>query len=223
MKMIFDFHTHTFFSDGCLSPVELARRAADKGYGCIGIADHASASNIELLIKSLKRDAEIIEKYWPLQVLVGIELTHVPAEAVDSLAREAKKIGAQYVVVHGETVVEPVVKGTNLAAVNSTAVDILAHPGLITLEELKLARQNNVFIELTSRSGHNITNGHVAALGRQAGVLFLVDSDAHDPSDLLTGERANHVALGAGLLPDEVVTVLEKNPLIFLQKLGKNI
>ncbi|MGE5558138.1 MAG: histidinol phosphate phosphatase domain-containing protein [Bacillota bacterium] len=217
--MIYDFHTHTFFSDGVLSPVELARRAVEQGYGCLGIADHASASNMEYLIRNLAKDAELVEKYWPIKVLIGVELTHVPAEAVDELARAAKKIGAQYVVVHGETVTEPVVKGANLAAVKSAHVDILAHPGMIGEEEAKLAAENRVFLEITSRGGHNTTNGHVAALARKCGALMLVDSDAHGPEDLMSGERVLLVASGAGLNPDEVKTALERNPLLLLKKI----
>ncbi|HLE81453.1 MAG TPA: PHP domain-containing protein, partial [Dehalococcoidia bacterium] len=33
---MYDFHTHTFLSDGVLSPIELIRRAHVKGYRVIG-------------------------------------------------------------------------------------------------------------------------------------------------------------------------------------------
>jgi len=55
---------------------------------------------------------------------------HLP-KLFPKLARKAKKLGAQIIVVHGETLVEPVIKGTNWSAVNCPDVDVLAHPGLI--------------------------------------------------------------------------------------------
>ena len=72
------------------------------------------------------------------------------------------------VVVHGESPVEPVEEGTNLAAVKSNYVDILAHPGHMTVEVAELAEKNKVFIEITTRRGHCITNAHVAEVARRS-------------------------------------------------------
>jgi histidinol phosphatase-like PHP family hydrolase len=71
-------------------------------------------------------------------------------------------------VVHGETIVEPVLPGTNRAAI-AAGVDILAHPGLITKEEAMLAAQKGVLLEITTRRGHSFTNGHVASIARVCG------------------------------------------------------
>ena len=47
------------------------------------------------------------------------------------LSCRARALGAQIVLVHGETIVEPVPPGTNHQAIEA-GVDILAHPGLIS-------------------------------------------------------------------------------------------
>ena len=91
---------------------------------------------------------------------------------------------------HGETPVEPVRPGTNRAAIEAR-VDILAHPGFITQEEAELARENNVCLEITSRSGHNITNGHVVRMAKLAGAKMVVDTDSHAPRDLINSKRAS--------------------------------
>jgi histidinol phosphatase-like PHP family hydrolase len=83
-------------------------------------------------------------KDFPITVLPGVELTHVAPARIAPLARRAKELGAAIVVVHGETIVEPVEPGTDRAAVECTDVDILAHPGFITLEEARLAAQNGI-------------------------------------------------------------------------------
>ena len=132
---MFDFHTHTFLSDGVLSPVELIRRACVRGYQVIGVTDHVGIGNLEMVVKTLVKDCEAVSARWDILALPGVEITHVPKEDIDMVAKAAKALGAKIVVVHGETIVEPVEPGTNRAAISSSAVDILAHPGIIDIED----------------------------------------------------------------------------------------
>ncbi|MGE5583746.1 MAG: histidinol phosphate phosphatase domain-containing protein [Bacillota bacterium] len=211
--MVYDFHTHSSLSDGILSPVELIRMGVVNGYQAVGLTDHVGIGGLERVIGELLLECELAEKYWKIQAIAGVELTHVPAGSIDDLACRARRLGAQLVVVHGETLVEPVEPGTNLAAVSSQWVDILAHPGLLREEEAKLAVENGVFIEITARGGHNVGNGHVVKVGRAAGVDFVINSDTHMPENLLTAAWARTVALGAGLNEDELERALVQNPL----------
>jgi histidinol phosphatase-like PHP family hydrolase len=216
--MLYDFHTHTFLSDGELSPVELIRRAAVRGYRAIGIADHAGPGNVEWVVRQLAQDCELCQRYWDIVALPGVELTHLPPAAIPEVARAARAAGAKLVVVHGETPAEPVEPGTNLAAVSCSDVDVLGHPGLLTPEEAEIAARSGVFVELTARRGHSLTNGHVAQVGLAAGVRFIVDSDGHSPDDLLTPALAWKVARGAGLTEAQAREVLESNPRALLTK-----
>jgi len=216
---MYDFHTHTFLSDGELSPVELVRRASEKGYLGIALTDHVGMGSLERLVRETVEDCRIAREYWDIAAIPGVELTHLPARAIAQAARRAKELGAWIVVVHGETVVEPVEKGTNLAAVQSPDVDILAHPGLITMEEARLAASNGVFIEVSARKGHSLTNGHVVKTALAAGCRMLLDSDAHDSPDLLSPELATAILLGSGLGEKESKEVLALNPSILLKKL----
>jgi putative hydrolase len=216
---MYDFHTHTCLSDGELSPVELIRRAGEKGYRGIALTDHVGMGSLERLIRETVEDCRIAREYWNIVAIPGVELTHLPARAIAQAAKRAKELGAWIVVVHGETIVEPVEKGTNLAAVQSPDVDILAHPGLITLEEARLAARNGVFIEVSARKGHSLTNGHVVKTALAAGCTMLLDSDAHDSPDLLTPELAAAILLGSGLGEKESKEVMVSNPPILLRKL----
>ena len=125
---------------------------------------------------------------------------------------QARSLGAQWIVVHGETVVEPVAPGTDRASVENPDIDCLAHPGFITLEEADLAKENGVILEITGRSGHNITNGHVCRTAREAGALMIVNSDTHQPENLMDEKAAYTVALGAGLTKDEADLAIQKTP-----------
>jgi len=216
---MYDFHTHTFLSDGELSPVELIRRASEKGYRGIALTDHVGVGSLERLIREIVEDCRIAREHWDIAAIPGVELTHLPARTIAQAAKRAKELGAWIVVVHGETVVEPVEKGTNLAAVRSPDVDILAHPGLITMEEARLAASNGVFIEVSARKGHSLTNGHVVKTALAAGCKMLLDSDAHDSPALLSPELATAILLGSGLGEKESKEVLAANPSILLKKL----
>lgn len=114
----------------------------------------------------------------------------------------ARELGAAVVVVHGETLVEPVDRGTNLAAIEAGA-DVLAHPGLITEEEVRLAAARQVLLEVSTRAGHGYTNGHVVTLARAHGARIVVNNDAHAPRDLLDPELRLKIALGAGMTKSE--------------------
>ena len=215
-----DFHTHSLFSDGELLPMELIRRAAAADHRAIAITDHASYSNMDSVIKSVAQDCKKAD-VWGLEAIAGVELTHVPVRYIDDAVRKARKSGAEIIVIHGETPVEPVEKGTNYEAVTNPEVDILAHPGLLTVDEAELAAKNRVYLEVTCRRGHSLANGHVASLARQTHAKLLVNTDAHSPEDISSMAFANAVARGAGMMPEEVRASLVANPEALLKSLGR--
>jgi len=217
---IYDFHMHTLYSDGVLLPVELARRAIVNGYRALAMTDHVGPGNCEEVVRKLVVDCEVCRRHTGLLAIPGVELTHVPPAAIASLARQAKQAGARIVVVHGETLAEPVEPGTNRAALESPDVDLLAHPGLISADEAKLAAERGIFLEISCRQGHSLSNGHVARMASQAGARLLVNTDSHSPSDLLKPGWARQVALGAGLAEAEVEQILQRHPVLLIEKLG---
>jgi histidinol phosphatase-like PHP family hydrolase len=207
---MYDLHTHTILSDGEMLPIELIRRMAVTGYTTVAITDHADLSNTGEILASLARVRESAQIYG-VRLLCGVELTHVPPTLIAHCAKFAKERGADIVVVHGETPVEPVAPGTNQAACGCRYVNVLAHPGLVTLAEARLAAENGIALELTSRGGHNRTNGHVARIAREAGCQIVVDSDAHAPHDILSEEAKFIVAKGAGLTDAQCSEVISLN------------
>ena len=205
-----ELHTHSIFSDGELIPAELVRRAKVLGVNAIAITDHVDMTNVEFVVKNVVKAAELTDD--SITVIPGVEITHVPPSQMDKVIADAKKFGAEWIVVHGETVAEPVAPGTNLQAAKNLDVDVLAHPGFITADEMQIAKDNDVLIEITGRKGHNITNGHVASLARAVGAKMVIDSDAHAPEDLMSEADAYVVALGAGLTKEEADLAIQKTP-----------
>jgi len=205
-----DLHTHTLFSDGELLPSELVRRAEMMGYEAVALTDHADSSNLDWVVPRIAQVCGDLNRRWKIRAIPGIELTHVPPEMIGGLAEKARTLGALLVVVHGETLVEPVPPGTNRKAIEA-GVDILAHPGLITEEDIILAREQKVILEISARKGHSLANGHVARMARKFGVPMVLNTDSHSPDDLIPREEALKVALGAGLEKDDFEGMLQNS------------
>lgn len=217
MNSRIDLHIHSLFSDGELLPSEIARRACVLNHSAIAITDHVDATNMDC-ISHIIHAVDDINENWGIRVIPGAEITHAPAEIIPKLVYQAQDLGADIIIVHGETLVEPVIEGTNWSGVNCGEVDILAHPGLITLEEAEIARENDIALEISSRKGHSLGNGHVAKIAREVGADLIIDTDTHSPGDLIDYETAYKFGSGAGLTDPEVKKALEENPLKILKK-----
>lgn len=219
-----DFHIHTLFSDGCLLPSEITRRCFALGHAAIALTDHVDSSNLEDCLTRLKKFQKEEGRFLPIPVLAGVEITHVPAKLIPALARQAKAKGAQIIIVHGETVSEPVEPGTNRAALAlKGVVDILAHPGRISEEDVRLAADNGIYLELTARKLHNSTNRQVAELAARYGAKLLVNTDSHAPEDFISQERAAEICREAGLDEAGVLRTIKDNPQVLLAKKGIRI
>jgi len=206
---MFDLHTHSIFSDGELLPSEIARRLAAHGNEGFAITDHADFSNIPFVLSNLLklRDLE-----YEIEFLIGVEITHVPPKLIGKAVELAWKEGAEIVVVHGETIAEPVAIGTNASALEEE-ISILAHPGLISEEEAEKAKENGIYLEISARKGHCLANGHVARIAERLSCELVVNTDLHSPGDIIDSETAKKILLGAGVREPE--RVLENNEKLF--------
>ncbi len=208
-----DLHTHSLFSDGELLPSELIRRAEAIGYKAIAITDHIDPSNIDLVIPRIVSVIKKLKNSLPIEAIPGAEITHVPPQFIPELVKEARHLGAKIVLVHGETIVEPVAPGTNRAAIEANA-DILAHPGIISTEDLLLAKEKGVTLEITYRKGHSLSNGYVAKAAMKFGVPLCINTDAHSPSDLITREMAIRILLASGIEENRIDLIFENSKIL---------
>ncbi|MBF0205903.1 MAG: histidinol phosphate phosphatase domain-containing protein [Oligoflexia bacterium] len=209
--MIIDLHTHTNFSDGALSIEQHLELAGARGYDYIAVTDHVTAELIPqilpLIIDGCRRFNQ--NTHHKLRALPGVELTHLPAEEIPAAVTLARKLGAKIVGVHGETIIDEIIVGTNHYAIVGGA-DFLAHPGILSEEDARLAAEKGIFLEITSRKGHSLTNGRVAKLAIQYAAPILINSDAHRGFDLYDEVRYNKVAIGSGLTSEHVREILER-------------
>lgn len=203
-----DFHTHSLLSDGDLIPAELVRRAEVVGYRVLGLSDHSDLATLPVQMPAIIAAARAENRGGHIAVFAGTEVTHVRPEQIPEAIALARELGAQYVIVHGETLVEPVAPGTNRAAILGGA-DIIAHPGLIAEGEVALAAEKGVRLEISGRKGHSLTNGHVAKLAKKHGARLIFGSDAHTVGDHPSRKFAESICFGAGLDPDDVAAMFD--------------
>ncbi|MDP3730876.1 MAG: histidinol phosphate phosphatase domain-containing protein [Candidatus Omnitrophota bacterium] len=205
-----DLHTHTLLSDGELLPSELVRRAQVKGYTAIALTDHVDSSNIDFVLPRIVKVSEVLNKDWDIFVIPGVEVTHAPLNEIPILVKYARTNGAKLVIVHGETISEPVIPGTNKCAIEA-GCDILAHPGDIISDDVALAAGKGICLEITTRPSHAPANNHVLSLAKRFGAKMVLDNDAHSPTDLISPEKAREFLTALGLNPDEISQVFRNS------------
>ena len=206
---MYDFHCHSTHSDGDLIPAELIRRLEHAGYAGMGISDHCDFSNIEAVLAAALAAAEAERRGRGYPVAAGVEITHVRPEQIGELVEMARSLGAEYVIVHGESPVEPVSAGTNRAAIEA-GCDILAHPGSIAPADAEIAAERGVMLEVSGRHGHSLGNGHVARTAAAAGAEVIFGSDTHEP-DIGGPEYGRRVLSLAGLDDGGIERAVERS------------
>lgn len=198
--MLIDLHSHSTLSDGTRSIEDMVLAAQERGYTAYAITDHVRGgdpSTWDVLV-AVRDEIQYLRTQTPMRLFVGTELTDFGPEAIPGAARRARALGAEVVVVHGECVSLNVYPGTNAAAARCEEVDILGHPGLITLEDATEARRHGVHLELSAILGASYANGHVCWAARYTGAGVVVNSDAHDERGLLSHRKLEGLVRGSG-------------------------
>ncbi len=209
-QILIDLHTHSLLSDGCLLPAELLRRCEAAGYSGLAITDHVDSSNVAEVLRAISRFCQGMNGKTPVMLVPGVEITHVPPGEIEGMVRFIRSQGKFLIVGHGETPVEPVTPGTNRGFILA-GVDILAHPGLISPEETRLAAERGVCLEITARKGHCLGNGHVARQALAHEALLVMDTDTHGPDDLLSPRKVRNTICGAGIEPERIPEFIENS------------
>jgi len=209
---IFDLHTHTDFSDGRLSPSQVAEVAKSRGYG-VGIADHCGRGSFQIESdEQLRRYLKVLE---PLPVLRSVELDLGNEGLVSDelLGRCDYLIGGVHSLKFGglrldffepEAQLPPPrqILEEMLMAIKAGGrrfnFHILAHPGLLPLalrpyqdslldEEwdeklIHLAGRYGFALEISSR--WRLPGPRTIEKARSRGVKFSLGSDGHDQEQI---------------------------------------
>jgi DNA polymerase (family 10) len=203
-----DLHMHTIASDGRNTIEEMARAGLARGYEYIAITDHSATHGFgdhvspDELERQIERVAEVNARLEGIEVLVGTETNILPSGSPDYdddlLARLDWVVGS----VHTSFGM-PSAEMTKriVTAIEHPWIDAIGHPTgrKITSRQpyavdidavVEAAARTHTMLEINSAPDRRDLNDVHARAAMQAGVMILIDSDAHG------AERLEHVRWG---------------------------
>lgn len=214
-----DLHMHTRMSDGRYFPLELAVTAEQRGYRALCFADHADSANMDVVVPGIARVCKDINAYMKIRAIPGVEMTYVPPVILGDQVNWARKLGANLIIVHGETDQEAIMAGTNRAAIEA-GVDILAHPGFITEEDCVLAKEKNVLLEISTKDFHYEANRHIVGLAKKHGAKLIMNSDFHRTEHFLCKDLIDRTMINSNLSLSDVEQCFKNSWDLFNSKMG---
>jgi len=96
----YDLHSHSYYSDGTLSPQELVERAAERGLERIALTDHDSVSGLEAAENHIKQKGLALDLIHGVEISAGTEFGEIHIvginidkdnEALESKLEEQRK------------------------------------------------------------------------------------------------------------------------------------
>lgn len=197
-----DLHVHTSLSGDATSPLaEVVARAAARGYSYLAITDHGEDLAINGVSRSaLRRQqkdiARLAGEYPRLTLLHGCELNIGPDGSLDY--DQDFRLGLDFCLaaVHSHFELDKEAQTRRIiAAMNDPSVSLIGHlsgrligrrPGIeLDIDRvLEAAAETGTAIEINSALVRLDASAEVLRRGRELGVLFAIDSDAHHVDEL---------------------------------------
>lgn len=147
--------------------------------------------------------------YYDMQIFFGVQLHHIPPALLEETIKFYRSLGISLIGVYGESISDIVEKGTNFSAIAAKA-DILFNPGLIDEECVKLAKENNVFLEISTHPKHAYTNAHIAKLAQKHGAKLILGSKAQTLQEIHSPQMQKLILKGACIEDHDSYELLQK-------------
>lgn len=199
---MYDFHVHISLNSGTttggLLPAEAMQLGRELGYRGLVLTLRADSADLGINVPALARSVQETALYIGIEAVLGLELVHVPPQLLVDRVHEARCKGFAFLIAHGESLADTVAQGTNLAAIEA-GVDLLAHPGLLRPEEVQLAAEKKVALELSSCPRHALSNGFLVKTATAHGATLLHGGNIHNRTDMLPAALLPLTYKGAGL------------------------
>jgi DNA polymerase (family 10) len=197
-----DLHVHSEFSDGVLSLEQLVKFGKELNYQYLVVSDHskslgvANGLNEKQLLSQLKQIKRLNKKENNFKLLTGVEVDIKKDGSLDIAKEVLEKLDVVVAAIHsGFRSSKEELTNRVIRAINSSLVDIIAHPTgrLIGEREgyeldwdeiFKAARKKKVAMEINSFPQRLDLNGHLARRAKQAQVKLALGTDAHTADQL---------------------------------------
>ncbi|HKW69898.1 MAG TPA: PHP domain-containing protein [Candidatus Dormibacteraeota bacterium] len=218
-----DIHSHTNWSDGRATMLEMAQGAQALGYSFLGITDHSPritvvrGLNAERLVAQSREMAEVQKQVDGLALLQGIEVDILEDGSLDLPDAVLEILDIVIASPHVKLRQEPAAMTERmLRAVSHPHVDLIGHPtgrrpgsregATYDFEAVfKEAAQHGVALEIDCDPARMDLSPEMARLALACGCTFSVDADAHAPAEFAYVPMALWMARRAGIPRDRIL------------------
>lgn len=231
-----DLHSHTDWSDGRATMLEMARGAEAFGYRYLGITDHSPRIKVvngldaARLLAQSNEMAEVQRHVAGVTLLQGIEVDILEDGALDLPDDVLEVLDVVIASPHVKLRQEPTAMTARmLRAVSHPHVDIVGHPTgrrpgsregatydfAAVFEE---AAQHGVALEIDCDPARMDLSPELARLALECGCTFALDADAHAPAELAYVPMAAWMARRAGIPADRILNFRPLEGLTMISK-----
>jgi DNA polymerase (family 10) len=197
-----DLHCHTTLSDGRQTLEQMAEAAAERGYEYLAVTDHSASHGFgnhvtgEMLEARIDEVAELNSRLDGITILAGSEVNILPDGSLDYPDELLARLDWVIASVHTSFAMdEAAMTDRVVAALESKWVDALGHPTGRKIETrppysidmtrvIEAAARTGTMIEINSAPDRRDMNEIHARAAAEAGVMVLIDSDAHGTNTL---------------------------------------
>ena len=218
-----DVHSHTNWSDGRATMLQMAEGARALGYAYLGVTDHSPRIKVvnglgaERLVAQSREMAEVQSQVDGVMLLHGIEVDILEDGSLDLPDAVLEILDVVIASPHVKLRQEPAsMTERMLRAVSHPHVDVIGHPtgrrpgsregANYDFEAVfKEAAKNGVALELDCDPARMDLGPELARLALDCGCTFALDADAHAPAEFAYVPMALWMARRAGIPEDRIL------------------
>jgi DNA polymerase (family 10) len=231
-----DLHSHTIASDGHYTIGEMARAARERGYEYLAITDHSASHGFgnDVSPDELRRQIELVheanEEIDGIELLAGSEVNILPDGSLDYEDELLAELDWIIASMHTSfRLSEQAMTERAITAMEHPLVDAIGHPTgrLIQRREpyaidlhavFDAAARSGTMLEINGNPDRRDLNDVNARAAAQAGVMILIDSDAHRTATLANMRWGLATARRAWLTKENVANTRPWSELSKLRK-----
>ena len=231
-----DVHSHTKWSDGRATMLEMAEGARALGYRYLGVTDHSPRIKVvngldaERLVAQSREMAQVQAQVDGVTLLQGIEVDILEDGSLDLPDAVLEILDMVIASPHVKLRQEPAsMTERMLRAVSHPHVDVIGHPtgrrpgsregANYDFEAVfKEAAKNGVALELDCDPARMDLSPELARLALECGCDFAVDADAHAPAEFAYVPMALWMARRAGIPEDRILNFRPLDELTMIAK-----
>jgi len=218
-----DLHSHTEWSDGKTTMLEMAKGAKERGYRYLGVTDHSPritvvhGLNAERLLAQSREMAEVQKQVPGLTLLQGIEVDILEDGSLDLPDAVLEILDVVIASPHVKLRQDPTAMTQRmLRAVSHPHVDLIGHPtgrrpgsregATYDFERVfREAAAHGVAVEIDCDPARMDLSPEMARLALECGCNFALSSDAHAPAELDYVPMGAWMARRAGIPQDRIL------------------